>query len=75
MTHTVGDRVGVLTDDGAVFGVYNGDLPCDALDGHPNPNITLDSGTVVWGYEVWWGPEQRIRDYIAKLRDAEEDAQ
>lgn len=73
MSRTPGDRVGVLADGGAVYGTYDGDLPCPMLDGHPNPRITLDSGEIVWGCEVWWGPENKIRDYVAKLRDAEDD--
>lgn len=36
---------------------------CDE-DGHPdplepnytNPKITLDDGTIIWGYECWWKP-------------------
>lgn len=25
--------------------------------GTPNPQIKLDDGSVLWGYECWWGPE------------------
>lgn len=24
-----------------------------------NPKIELDNGDVVWGYQCWWGPEER----------------
>lgn len=60
-------------DDGAEYGVYNGDLPCPMLGGALNPNITLDSGEVVWGCQVWWGAEDKVRAHIAKCRDAEDD--
>ncbi len=75
MSRSVGDRVGVLTDDGAVYGVYNGDLPCPLLGGVANPNITLDDGEVVWGCQVWWGPADKVRAMVESTRDAEEDAQ
>lgn len=26
--------------------------------GTPNPQIKLDDGSVLWGYECWWGPEK-----------------
>lgn len=32
-----------------------------------NPRITLDDGTVVWGKECWWGPEDQIKEKIAGL--------
>lgn len=30
----------------------------------PNPKIVLDNGSVVWGCQCWWGPEQKILDWI-----------
>lgn len=35
--------------------------PAEALGGRPNPKITLDNGTVLWGYECWW-------DYVREER-------
>lgn len=32
-----------------------------------NPKIELDNGDVVWGYQCWWGPEERWPE-IAKGR-------
>jgi len=34
----------------------------------PNPTLHLDDGTVVYGYQCWWGPEEKVlpkmqRDY------------
>jgi hypothetical protein len=31
---------------------------CPAL-GEENPKITLDDGTVIWGYQCWWQPIMR----------------
>jgi hypothetical protein len=28
-----------------------------------NPKIQLDDGRVVWGYECWWGREDRYEDF------------
>jgi hypothetical protein len=30
-----------------------------------NPRIRLDDGRVVWGYQMWWGPEEQVRRSIA----------
>lgn len=32
------------------------DAPCEALGGRGNPKITLDDGSVLWGYQCWWEP-------------------
>lgn len=32
-----------------------------------NPKIELDNGDVVWGYQCWWGPEERFEE-IARGR-------
>lgn len=32
------------------------DVPCPELGGRSNPKITLDDGTVIWGYQCWWAP-------------------
>ena len=36
---------------------------CQEL-GLKNPKIRLDSGEVVWGYECWWGPEEKVTETI-----------
>lgn len=28
--------------------------------GTPNPQIKLDDGSILWGYECWWGPESDL---------------
>lgn len=30
-----------------------------------NPCIELDDGSIVWGYECWWGPEERFESWRA----------
>lgn len=65
-----GMRVGAIQDaDQQVvnlfgYGVYNGDEPCEMLGGMPNPKITLDNGSVVWGCQCWWGPEEAIKSKV-----------
>lgn len=65
----IGDRVGAIqsADETTVqffgYGVYDGRIDNPDL-GFPNPRITLDNGTQVWGYECWWGPEDHIRAKI-----------
>jgi len=76
MRHTVGERVGViLGTQGKVveifgYGVYDGDLPGGPLGSLPNPRITLDDGEVVWGCEVWWGTEQKIKNHLSAYEKA-----
>ncbi len=40
---------------------------CEVDAPHPafgtNPKITLDDGTVIWGFECWWEPVHRA-DYV-----------
>jgi hypothetical protein len=38
-----------------------------------NPRIKLDSGKTVWGYECYWGPESKMRDYIGGRQIVEVD--
>jgi len=61
------------------FGVYDGDLeppmtPVGVTQGQfeemtgsrfLNPRITLDNGSVVWGYQCWWGSESDVRAKIS----------
>lgn len=59
-----GTRVGAIksADDTTVellgFGTYQGydESPL----GVPNPKIELDDGTVVWGFQCWWGEQEKI---------------
>ena len=64
-----GDRVGAIrsaNSEEVVFygyGVYEGDtLPPDFPI--PNPTIKLDNGKIVYGYECWWGPEEKVKEMI-----------
>jgi hypothetical protein len=57
------------------YGVYAGDFPipdkyaCLSDNSKGNhPLITLDDGTVVWGFECWWG-EQEFFNERFKLKD------
>lgn len=79
-----GDRVGAIshTEDGKAYfygyGVYEGDfVPEEAVGAMPdmlreleipNPRIKLDNGSVVYGCECWWGPEEKIQ---SQLKDVE----
>lgn len=70
-----GDRVGVMWGATATeiqflgYGTYLGDEIPEALSMHSieNPKIQLDTGQIVWGYEVWWSDEEamrrRVRDW------------
>lgn len=51
-------------------GTYQGrELPTDDVPGGrdlrmreiENPKLVMDDGTVVWGMESWWGPEENIK--------------
>lgn len=33
---------------------------CEDL-GYSNPKITLDDGTVIWGYQCWWSPVEKAQ--------------
>ena len=56
------------------YGVYEGDfVPTEAVGaiaeiarevGHPNPRMRLDSGSVVWGCESWFGPEGKVKKML-----------
>lgn len=62
------------------YGIYEGDqvppkgvtfLGLDLSElGHTNPKIVLDSGEVVWGCQVWWGPEAAVQKRIAGYESA-----
>ena len=64
--------------DGSVdffgFGFYEGDfVPTEAVGqlaeimreaDHVNPRIRLDSGSVVYGCECWWGSEEKVKKML-----------
>ena len=71
----VGSRVGAILSakEGVVrffgYGEYVGDeIPPEDTSyiTWPNPKIVLDNGEVVWGFQCWWGSEERIKEIIAK---------
>lgn len=80
---TAGERVGAVLskDDKAIYfigyGTYAGDEVPDenAVGAGPtlrrfemaNPKIVLDDGTVVWGCECYWGEEEGLKGYLAKM--------
>ncbi len=70
MSAQIGDRVGALLSMSETevrllgYGVYQGPQPCDAIHGILNPQIKLDDGTIVWGYQCWWGVEEKVRANI-----------
>lgn len=41
-------------------GTYDGDVEIAMVPGIRNPRITLAGGGQVWGYECWWGSEERM---------------
>jgi len=62
------------------YGVYEGDeIPrTDAICGsarilrknkQTNPKILLDSGSVVWGCECWWGPEEEVKKLLEGIKE------
>lgn len=58
------------------YGTYEGDqIPPPELNvrffgiliDHPNPCIKLDNGKLIFGCECWWGPEDAIKERVAKF--------
>ena len=75
----IGSRVGAIQSadsekvDFYGYGVYEGEeIPSKEENEFlnklsiPNPKIKLDSGKFVWGYECWWGPEDRVKEMIGE---------
>ena len=72
--YSIGDRVGAMmsANESTVrlygYGVYEGEqvptrgYPKDL--GMENPKIKLDDGQIVYGFECWWGPEEKIKKII-----------
>lgn len=74
----VGVRVGAIleADESTVkllgYGTYEGDEvpPAGFLHdiGRPNPKIVLDNGDTVWGFQCWWGAEEKVKQAIGTRR-------
>jgi hypothetical protein len=47
----------------------------DGFRGNPNPKLRMDDGTVVWGAEVWWGPESAVKRQVEAWEAAGETVQ
>ena len=73
----IGDRVGAIRDATKEivnlygYGIYEGHEvpPAEASGllheiGVPNPKIKLDNGSIIWGCQCWWGPEEKIKEII-----------
>ena len=72
-----GDRVGAISsaNDKEVklygYGIYEGDTASPL--GHQNPKIKLDNGKTVWGYQCWWGSEEKVKGMIGNRKIIETD--
>ena len=72
-----GDRVGAIlsANDKEVklcgYGIYEGDITSPL--GFPNPKIKLDNGKTVWGYQCWWGSEEKVKSMIGDRKIIETD--
>jgi hypothetical protein len=70
----IGDRVGAVQKSNAEtvclfgYGEYIGDsIPTRGFLGTvgiENPTIRLDNGQVVYGFECWWGSEEKVKSMI-----------
>lgn len=61
----IGTYEGDFTPHGGVLHPYFG-IPWP--EGKTNPRIRLDSGKYCWGCEVWWAPEWKYAEMLAKWR-------
>lgn len=43
-----------------------GEVP--EADDYRNPKIKLDDGRIVWGFQCWWGTEEKIRTKIGERK-------
>jgi hypothetical protein len=71
-----GDRVGAIQSANSEevmfygYGVYEGDtIPPNCTIS--NPTIKLDNGKTVYGYECWWGPEEKVKEMIGNRKVTE----
>jgi len=85
-TMQVNERIGAILSTGENvvtflgYGVYVGDsIPDDAVGGMAemarelgtkNPRLEMDDGSVVYGCECWWGPEEEMKAYILQSERA-----
>ena len=74
----VGTRVGMIgsSDDATVYlvgyGVYMGldeppvdiGVPFEMIEFFGPHKIVLDDEQVVWGFQGWWGPEEKVKEWI-----------
>jgi hypothetical protein len=46
------------------YGIY---LGCEVNPdiGISNPKIQLDNGNIVWGFQCWWGSEDKIKEQLS----------
>ena len=79
-----GSRIGAIlgargdTVEFLGYGVYVGDeVPVTAAGqlgdicreaAAPNPKLVLDDGSIVWGCECWWGPEDAVRERLKRYK-------
>ena len=79
MVRQIGDRIGaILGTDGNVinflgYGTYQGwTVPPKEAGGlgFPNPTMLLDNGDTVYGFECWWGSEEKISNHIELASEA-----
>ena len=65
----IGDRIGAIlsasneTVNLLGYGVYAGEEEPPNFF-MKNPKLQLDNGKVVWGYQCWWGSEEKVKTII-----------
>lgn len=68
-----GDRVGAISESNEDsvslygYGMYLGDVDVPGM-WIPVPKIALDGGGFVYGYECWWGPEDKVKASIGERK-------
>jgi len=67
----IGDRVGAMLSCSETevhllgFGTYQGVNPVPGRSpGWSSPEILLDNGETVYGYECWWDEEEGVRELL-----------
>ena len=56
---------GDLEAPGGPFGMSQEEFEKETGTRYKNPCIKLDNGDTVWGYQCWWGAEEKIKKVIA----------
>lgn len=77
----IGDRVGAVLSANQEevrflgYGVYEGDLIPSKEENSflnksviKNPKLILDNGNTVWGFQCWWGPEEKVKEMIGNRK-------